>query len=51
MSSLDGTVVLPMVGTTITVSFHEENSVALVLARTLQHHITFRSKYYATNSI
>ena len=40
-----------MFGTTITVSFHEDNSGALVLARTLPHHITIRSKYYATKTI
>ncbi len=51
VTSLTSSVHLPIGETTMNLSIHEDNSGALVLAKTLPPHITPRSKYYASKTI
>ena len=50
-TSLDKSVGMPMGDTPINVHVHEENTGALVLARTLSPQFTTRIKYYVTKTI
>jgi hypothetical protein len=51
VSSVTKSVKLPIGKTTMNVSIHEDNSGALVLAKTLPPQFTPRSKYYAIKTI
>ena len=51
VSSVTRSVKLPIGKTTMNVSIHEDNSGALVLAKTLPPQFTPRSKYYAIKTI
>ncbi len=51
VSSVTKSVKLPIGRTTMNVAIHEDNSVALVLAKTLPPQFTPRSKYYAIKTI
>jgi hypothetical protein len=51
VSSVTKSVKLSIGKTTMNVSIHEDNSGALVLAKTLPPHFTPRSKYYAIKTI
>ncbi len=51
VSSVTKSVQLPIGETTMNVSIHEDNSGALVLAKTLPPQFTPRSKYYAIKTI
>ncbi len=51
VSSVTKSVKLPIGKTTMNVSIHEDNSIALVLVKTLPPQFTPQSKYYAVKTI